>query len=157
VVEKRLFCFVKFVSLFWFIGYSWHLLQARVYAINDRGFILDLKKRLLLFTSHYTFRYAEIIIRWSTNTYVIELSIKMGPFLHLNKNSRIFKILMPVYNQFLCWRLSITPLIHETQQDAKKKYRFILEVNYQYVPFRSSRLITSAASVATEIFNQKKS
>jgi hypothetical protein len=22
VVEKRLFCFVKFVSLFWFIGYS---------------------------------------------------------------------------------------------------------------------------------------
>jgi hypothetical protein len=43
----------------------------------------------------------------------------MNIFLQVNKNCGL-KYLMPVYDQFLCSQLSITHLIHGTQQDAKK-------------------------------------
>jgi hypothetical protein len=66
------------------------VLNVHLRAVNTTtNYKTDIKMfniRLFLFTSHYTFRSAETIIRWSTNTYVIELSIKMGQFFTFANN-----------------------------------------------------------------------
>jgi hypothetical protein len=55
--------------------FVYHVLKARLRAVNTTNhYKTDIKMftiRLFLFKSHYMFQSANIIIRWSTNTYLV--------------------------------------------------------------------------------------